>query len=161
MDPIVLLAPLILLVIVSLLVFVGCGLSTEGIGDPLEPPYDTPVTLHIHGYHIGAGVKSIDVLFEANIENSNLPKRTTKHHLTHDDIAPDMFVDFPETFINDFALVRLIETGTVTCQCLITYENEDVEQPEALHPKVEDEPVKEFSLTRNVEQPSNFFFWGE
>jgi hypothetical protein len=157
-DPIVLLIPVILFVIASLLVFVGCGLQSHGIGDPLQPPFDTAVTLHIQGYHIGAGVKTIDVVFAANIDD--LPNRSTAHHLTHDDIAPDISVDFPETVINDFNLVRLIETGSVTCQCTVTYENEDQQQEAAVHAKLEDEPVAVFELTRDVDT-GDFFFLGE
>ena len=146
-DPLALLAPLILLPIVLLLAFLGCGLQTAGSGILPEPPFDTPVTLTIMPFeHIAAGVKSVEVMFTADVGQH----RTSALTLTPSDVKPG-------NQFNDFNLVNLVEAGTVACKCLVTYEGGDTDDAEAVHEKVSDEPLVEFKLARD--DHLDFFFW--
>lgn len=155
MDVFVLLA-VIIIPVISLLVFVGCGLQTAGGPQPTTGPFDVPVTLRIHGYHVGAGVTEIVVEFTADV---GYMTRQTSVTLSHDEIVPDMSVEFPEFFLNDFNLTHPHDEGTVTCKCTVTFDGDQIDPDveEASHEKIEGDPTPLFSLTRQPEGWDFFF----
>jgi hypothetical protein len=112
-DPLVLLTPLIILAIVSLLVFVGCGLSTGG-ATSLHP--DTPATLHIANHaDIAAGLEELNVEFEF------WPGEPDYWGVQDwDDTFPAAQIT-PDQVITSGTIVKLNMAGTVKCRCTITF----------------------------------------
>lgn len=145
MDVFPYLVLLVLLPVVLLMVFLGCGLSTTGTTTAPEPPFNTPATLHILDIpNIGENVKTLKVFFKAEVVGiDGEVTRETEHTRAHKDIDPD-------TFVNDFNLVSLYESGKVSCRCAFFMESSGlINADEIDHEKVEHEPLPEFKLARD------------
>jgi hypothetical protein len=150
MDSFVPFIPLIVLPILLLFNFLGCGLPTSGSTGPLQPPFEMPVTLHIaDDPNIADGLWDIKVTFTFTPTQLGLGVQNTVHLLAPDEITPNKI-------INDFNVAPLHEDGTVDCTCVITFGvfgeidsyADGAVAVTANQDKVEGEPLPEFILTR-------------
>jgi hypothetical protein len=146
-DGFVLLAPLILLPIILLFVFIGCTLDTTGA--------QVAVRL-VYGPGFETDIESIEVKFEFNPVEP-LSHLVAIETLTHDEILPEGNSVVKET------LVSLGDEGEIECTCVITKMQtpEPIFCFESIH-KARDEDVERFfQLSREGDDFSLKVAWVE